>query len=106
MWKFLIRRTLIMTPQVILLSVLIFVLAKLMPGDALTGLMEPDIDPKRLDELREQLGLNDTWHVQYYDWIRGIVIEWAFGQSFRFKVSVTKVIGERLLNSVCFSHLS
>lgn len=103
MWKFLVRRIMIMTPQVILLSILIFVLAKLMPGDALTGLMEPDIDPKRLDELREQLGLNDPWHVQYYDWIRGIVTEWDFGQSFRFKVPVTKVIGERMMNTVWLS---
>jgi len=103
MWKFLVRRIMIMTPQVILLSVLIFILAKLMPGDALTGLMEPDIDPKRLDELREQLGLNDPWHVQYYDWIRGIVTEWDFGQSFRFKVPVTKVIGERMMNTVWLS---
>src|SRR5690625_316625 len=103
MWKFLVRRIMIMTPQVILLSILIFVLVKLMPGDALTGLMEPDIDPKRLDELREQLGLNDPWLVQYYDWIRGIVTEWDFGQSFRFKVPVTKVIGERMMNTVWLS---
>lgn len=103
MWKFLIRRTLIMTPQVILLSVLIFFLAKLMPGDALTGLMEPDIDPDRLDELREQLGLNNPWHVQYYDWIKGIVTNWDFGQSIRFKVPVTTVIGDRLINSFWLS---
>lgn len=103
MWKFLVRRMVIMTPQILLLSVLIFVLAKMMPGDALTGLMEPDIDPKRIEELREQLGLNDPWHIQYFDWFKGIVTEGDFGQSFRFKVPVTNVIGDRMMNTVWLS---
>ena len=37
MWKFILRRILIMIPQLFILSVLVFLLAKAMPGDALTG---------------------------------------------------------------------
>ena len=36
MWKFTVRRILIMIPQIVLLSVLIFIMAKMMPGDALS----------------------------------------------------------------------
>ncbi|MEO2789642.1 ABC transporter permease, partial [Lacticaseibacillus paracasei] len=37
MWKTILRRVLIMIPQLILLSVLVFMLSKMMPGDPLTG---------------------------------------------------------------------
>ena len=37
MWKTVLRRLLIMIPQLIILSLLVFILAKMMPGDALTG---------------------------------------------------------------------
>ena len=37
MWKTILRRILIMIPQLILLSVLVFVLSKMMPGDPLAG---------------------------------------------------------------------
>ncbi len=64
MWKFIVRRILIMMPQLILLSIIVFVLAKFMPGDALTGEIDPNIDPKRMEQLREELGWNDPWYEQ------------------------------------------
>ena len=41
MWKTVLRRILVMIPQLFILSVLIFILAKLMPGDPFTGLITP-----------------------------------------------------------------
>ena len=70
MWKFTVRRILIMIPQIILLSVLIFIMAKMMPGDALSGLIDPNIDPATIEEQREKLGLNDPWHIQYANWVK------------------------------------
>ena len=43
MWKFIVRRFLMMIPQLFILSVLVFIMAKAMPGDALTG---RQIDPR------------------------------------------------------------
>jgi len=102
MWKFSVRRTLIMIPQLIVLSILIFVLAQLMPGDALSGQVGPDVDPKRLDEIREQMGWNDPWHEQYGRWMGGI-LKGDFGESFRFKMPVTDLIGQRIVNSFWLS---
>ncbi|WP_096272913.1 oligopeptide ABC transporter permease [Paucisalibacillus globulus] len=102
MWKFSVRRTLIMIPQLIVLSILIFVLAQLMPGDALSGQVGPDVDPKRLDEIREQMGWNDPWHEQYGRWMGGI-LQGDFGESFRFKMPVTDLIGQRIVNSFWLS---
>ncbi|MFD1036985.1 oligopeptide ABC transporter permease [Virgibacillus byunsanensis] len=102
MWKFSIRRILIMIPQIILLSILIFMMAKMMPGDALSGLIDPNIDPATIEERREALGLNDPWHIQYADWVGG-AITGDLGQSFRFKMDVTDIVGQRIVNTFWLS---
>lgn len=102
MWKFIVRRILIMIPQIFLLSVLVFVLAWFMPGDALTGLIDPTIDPARIEQLRQDMGLNDPWYIQYTDWI-GNAFKGDLGQSFKYKLPVTELIGQRASNTVWLS---
>lgn len=105
MWKTIVRRVLIMIPQLIILSLLIFLLAKLMPGDPFTGLISPDTDPNRIEELREQAGLNDPWFVQYWNWITN-ALQGDFGISYAFKDSVSSLIGDRALNTLWLSLFS
>ncbi|MHA7964749.1 oligopeptide ABC transporter permease [Paenibacillus sp. CAU 1782] len=102
MGKTITRRFGIMIPQVILLSILVFLLAKQMPGDALTGLLDPSVDPAVIEAQREKLGLNNPWHIQYWDWITK-ALQGDFGQSFRFKMPVLDLIGERIANTVWLS---
>ncbi|MFJ8530764.1 oligopeptide ABC transporter permease [Bacillus sp. NPDC094106] len=106
MWKFILRRVLIMIPQVFLLSILVFALAKAMPGDALTGaeIANPKADPKVLEEQREKLGLNDPIPTQYVRWITHAV-QGDFGVSYAHKLKVTDLIGERLGNTVLLALL-
>ena len=100
MWKFIIRRFFVMIPQLFILSLIVFALAKQMPGDALTGIsMDPRISPERIYELREKAGLNDPWYEQYGRWISGI-IHGDFGKSYTHKIPVTEVIAERIWNTV------
>ncbi|CDQ38871.1 MULTISPECIES: oligopeptide ABC transporter permease [Virgibacillus] len=98
MWKFIVRRLLITLPQIVLLSILVFVMAQMMPGDALTGLIDPNIDPAAIEEQREKMGLNDPWYIQYGDWISS-ALQGDLGQSFRFKMPVTDLVEQRLINS-------
>lgn len=98
MWKFIVRRLLIMIPQVILLSILVFLVAQMMPGDALTGLLDPNIDPAAIEIQREKLGLNNPWYVQYVDWVSA-ALHGDLGQSFRFKMPVSELIEQRLINT-------
>lgn len=102
MWKFSVRRMIIMIPQLILLSLLIFLMAQMMPGDALTGLIDPNIDPEALEKQREKLGLNNPWHVQYADWVSGVV-QGDFGMSTRFKMPVTDLMMDRMINTFWLS---
>lgn len=102
MWKTILRRLLIMIPQIILLSILVFIMAKALPGDALTGMLDPSVDPSMLEEQREKLGLNNPWYVQYWDWITRAV-QGDLGQSFRFKMPVSDLIGQRITNTIWLS---
>lgn len=104
MLKFIIRRTLIMIPQLILLSLIIFVLAKAMPGDAVTGAFmgNPDATPEQIEKIREKLGLNDPWYEQYGRWI-GNAVQGDFGQSYVHKQPVTSLLAGRVANTVLLS---
>lgn len=105
MWKTIVRRILFMIPQLVLLSLLIFIMAKNMPGDPFTGLITPETDPARIEELRIQAGFYDPWYVQYFNWITNVV-QGDFGQSYTYKVAVSSLIGERGLNTFWLSLLS
>ncbi|API89276.1 peptide ABC transporter permease [Marinilactibacillus sp. 15R] len=105
MWKTIFRRLLLMIPQIIILSILIFIIAEFMPGDPFTGMIDPNVDPAQLDVLRERYGLNDPLPVKYVRWV-GNALQGDFGRSFNYKTSVLNVIGERLGNTVRLSLLS
>jgi len=94
-----------MIPQLILLSVLIFVLANFMPGDALSGQIDPSLDPDIIEQKRIDLGFYDPWYVKYSRWVDG-VIHGDFGMSFRHKMPVTELLGQRLVNTLWLSLLS
>lgn len=105
MWKTIIRRVLVMIPQLFILSLLIFIMAKFMPGDPFTGLITPETDPNRIEELRIESGFYDPWYVQYWHWISN-AFQGDFGDSYSFKMSVASLIGERALNTLWLSLLS
>ncbi|WP_419883609.1 oligopeptide ABC transporter permease [Peribacillus sp. B-H-3] len=100
MWKFILRRLLIMIPQLFILSIIIFLMAKAMPGDALTGKqMDPKADAKRIEEIRKQMGLDDPVPVQYVHWIKNIS-HGDWGVSYTHKTPVLDVIGDRIWNTI------
>lgn len=105
MWKTVLRRILLMIPQVIILSVLIFMLAQLMPGDPFSGLINPNMDAAVIEKMRETAGLNDPWHVQYVRWI-GNALQGDFGESFIYKLPVASLIGNRAVNTLLLSLLT
>ena len=102
MWKTILRRTLVMIPQLFILSVLIFILAKKMPGDPFTGLITPQTDPAALEVLRRKAGLYDPWHIQYFRWMKN-AFQGNFGMSYAYKIPVKTLIGQRAANTFILS---
>ena len=90
-----------MIPQLILLSIIIFMLAKAMPGDAVTGAFQgnPDATPEQIEKIREKFGLNDPWYQQYGRWIAKAV-QGDFGMSYMHQQPVTNLLAGRVENTV------
>ena len=105
MWKTILRRVLLMLPQIFILSVLAFLIAKMMPGDPFTGLITPETDPNTIESLRVKSVFYDPLPVQYWNWISK-AFRGDFGQSYTYKYEVTKLIGERIGNTVWLSLLT
>lgn len=105
MWKTILRRLVLMVPQIIILSILVFLLADLMPGDALTGLIDPTISAEQIEAMREKLGLNKPVHERYLDWA-GNIIRGDFGRSWNHKMPVTQIIGIRIWPTLWLSLLT
>lgn len=105
MWKTVLRRVLLMIPQIFVLSILVFALAQFMPGDPFTGLINPDMDPSVIDNLREQAGLNDPVPVQYVRWISN-AFQGDFGRSYTYSIPVARIIGQRAQSTIYLSLLS
>ena len=105
MWKTVLRRILIMIPQIIILSILVFFLAKMMPGDPFTGQINPNTDPKQLEALKRAAGLYDPAPVQYARWV-GNLFKGDLGTSYIQHVAVTSLIADRAVNTFWLSLLS
>ena len=100
MLKYTLRRILGMIPMLFLISIVVFSLAKLMPGDSLSGEIDPNnTDPAYIEEMREKLGYNDPVHIQYFTWITNF-IQGDFGKSTRYKIPASEIISERLPNTI------
>ncbi|WBX82160.1 ABC transporter permease [Virgibacillus salarius] len=100
MWKYCLRRILGMIPMLFLISIVVFTLAKMMLGDALSGEIDPlNTDPVYIEDMREKLGYNDPYHIQYGRWISDF-IQGDFGRSVRYKMPVSDLIGEKLENTI------
>lgn len=99
MWKTILRRVLIMIPEVIILSLLVFILAKAMPGDPFTGTISPHTSAEHIHQLKAAAGLYDPWYQQYWNWIVHL-FHGNLGQSFEYQEPVTAIIGARAINTL------
>ena len=95
MLAFLTRRALIAIPTVILISMLVFGLQKLLPGDPVLAMAGEDRNPEILEFLREKYRLNDPIHIQYFHWI-GNALQGDLGISLRTRQPVLELIGEKV----------
>jgi peptide/nickel transport system permease protein len=92
---FLTQRLLQIIPTLILVSMLIFGLQQLLPGDPALIMAGEERDPKVLAEIRQQYRLDRPIPVQYFYWVKG-VLSGNLGESMRLKSSVGSLVAEKL----------
>ena len=86
-------------PTLLLMTILVFVVMRVIPGDPAIALLEGDgggsYTIQDLENLRAELGTDRNLAVQYVSWLGGI-IKGDFGDSFWFKASVMSELGDRM----------
>ncbi|MFC3613400.1 ABC transporter permease [Lutimaribacter marinistellae] len=95
MLGFLTRRFLIAIPTIFLISIFVFSLQKLLPGDPVLVMAGEERDPEVIAALREKYRLNDPIPVQYVAWA-GNALQGDLGISLRTNQPVMELIGEKL----------
>jgi peptide/nickel transport system permease protein len=82
MKRYLLRRVALTVPTLGLVSLIVFGMMRLMPGDVVTRMVEGQAYAPTLEALRKDLGLDRPAYVQYFDWIGGILLRGDFGNSY------------------------
>lgn len=95
MWRYILRRLLMLIPVLFGISIFVFLLMYFTPGDPAVLMLGEGAPPEQLEALREAMGLNDPFYVQYYRWLRNAV-RGDLGRSLRSKKLVTEEILDRL----------
>jgi peptide/nickel transport system permease protein len=101
MARFITRRLLGMIPFIFLVSITVFLLIKLTPGDFVSNYAASlaasgeTVDDAMLASMRARYGLDQPLLIQYWDWISGVA-RGDFGYSFEWQQPVVSLIGERI----------
>jgi peptide/nickel transport system permease protein len=95
MHLYLARRLLLVVPTLLGVTIVVFSMVRLLPGDAVSMLLQDYAYAKDADELRARLGLDLPVHVQYFTWLGGL-LQGNLGASLRSNQSVTIELSNRM----------
>src|SRR5213078_5351994 len=95
MLPFLAKRLLQLIPTLFFVSVIIFSLQQLLPGDPALTMAGEDRDPAVVEQIRRQYHLDQPIPVQYVYWVKG-VLSGDLGESMRIKQKVLDLVLQKL----------
>ena len=95
MTTFLLRRIALIVPTLFFVSLLIFGLQQLLPGDPATALAGEDRDPAVIAFIRQKYHLDEPLPMRYALWVKGVA-QGDLGESIRIKRPVLDLIAEKL----------
>jgi peptide/nickel transport system permease protein len=82
MRPYVLRRLALAIPTLALVSVIVFSMMRLMPGDVVIRMVEGHAYAPTIEALRTELGLDRPAYLQYFEWIGGILLRGDFGHSY------------------------
>ena len=105
MATYIVRRLLHLIPVLLGISLAVFLLLKLTPGDPATAILGVQATPAEVARIRHSLGLDRPWWVQYGIWLSNVV-RGDLGISYQSRRPVTLLILQRLPATVELAFLS
>lgn len=109
MLQFILRRTLLMIPTMIVTSIVAFVIIQLPPGDFATTYIAAraaqgdTTSQEMVQNIRQLYGLDQNVVVQYFKWMEGILLRGDFGLAFEWNQPVSSLIWERVWLTLALS---
>jgi len=107
MTTYIIRRILLVLPTLLIVSLIVFIVIRLIPGDVVDamvsemgGSMSRESDVALREMIEHRLGLDVPMHVQYGRWLRDIVLHGNLGTSMWTETNVTSEIFGRILVTI------
>src|SRR5947207_6404845 len=101
MFRFIVRRLLWVIVLLFVVSFITFVIFYLFPSAdpaVLRAGRQPN--PDLVEQIRHNLGLDNPWYQQYFDYMKRLVLHFDFGYSFQNNISVKQQIFDRLPASI------
>ena len=99
MQQYTLKRIGLFIPTLLLMTILVFVVMRIIPGDPAIALLEGDgggsYTAEDVERLRAKLGTDQNLVIQYVDWLGGI-LHGDFGDSYWFNASVMSELGDRM----------
>jgi peptide/nickel transport system permease protein len=102
MYRFILRRLLLILPIFLISSALLFSLLYLKPGDPARQIAGPQAGPGQVAMIRRDLGLDKPPYLRYFEWLGGI-FNGDLGMSWKFARPVASMIAERLPQTLILS---
>ncbi|CAM4075099.1 ABC transporter permease [Paenibacillus alkaliterrae] len=105
-------RVLQLIPLLIAISIIVFFIIQLPPGDFLDTYIQQlemsgtDVDEGTILNLQKQYGLDQPFIMQYLIWMKNMLLEGDLGRSFQWNQPVSEVIGDRLMLTMVISVIS
>jgi peptide/nickel transport system permease protein len=99
MWIYIVRRLILAVPTLIGVTILVFLIMRVAPGDVAVMMLGGDSGlvgrPEELAKLRHELGLDRPLHIQYLEWMKGLVTL-DFGASYFYHAPMTQLLARKL----------
>lgn len=106
MLKYILRRILQQIPILIGISILVFLIIQIAPGDPLADMYQnPNLTYEQIEQVREAYGLNKSLPEQYIGYMKGL-LQGNMGQSYQYRTPVTQLIKERIKPTIAVAFFS
>jgi peptide/nickel transport system permease protein len=98
MLHFLLKRLSLMIPTLLGVTVIVFLMLQIVPGDPVNTILPPDASQADRQRITEELGLNKPLYIQYFSWLIHI-LQGDLGRSIIKRIAVNQLLFEGLWNT-------
>lgn len=103
--KYILKRIGMAVVTLFIVSIIVFAMFQLIPGDVVTAKLGKDATPERVMTLKEQYGLDKPLPKQYFNWVSGIITG-QLGISYSKDIPIKELMGNNLVVTISLALMS